>query len=69
MNASEKAVFDKFKSLILERLKLYRLILCGSRARGDAGPSSDMDVVVILEFVLKDIFPKDSRDYPQICQN
>ena len=49
MNTTEKAVLDKFKALLLERVRLYKLILFGSRARGDAGPYSDMDVVVILD--------------------
>lgn len=49
MNTAEKAVLDKFKSLLLKQLKLHKLILFGSRARGDAGPYSDMDVVVILD--------------------
>ncbi len=49
MDAIEKTVRDKFKALLLERVRLYKLILFGSRARGDAGPYSDMDVVVILD--------------------
>ena len=48
MNEIEKAVLDKFKALLLERVSLHRLILFGSRARREAGPYSDMDVVVIL---------------------
>ncbi|HLE39885.1 MAG TPA: nucleotidyltransferase domain-containing protein [Nitrospirota bacterium] len=49
MTALEKSVLDKFKALLLKRVSLYKLILFGSRARGDAEPSSDMDVLVILE--------------------
>ncbi len=49
MDVIEKAVRAKFKSLLLERVRLNNLILFGSRARGDAGPYSDMDVVVILD--------------------
>lgn len=49
MNPTEKTIVDKFKTLLLKRVKLYKLILFGSRARGDAGQYSDMDVVVILE--------------------
>ena len=48
MNAVEKEVLDRFKALLLERVRLYKLILFGSRARGDADPYSDMDLVVIL---------------------
>src|SRR3972149_12292234 len=49
MNTLEKTVLDKFKSLLLKQVSLYNLTLFGSRARGDADPYSDMDVVVILE--------------------
>ena len=49
MNPTEKAILDSFKRLLLKRLKLHRLILFGSRARGDADPYSDMDVVVVLD--------------------
>ena len=48
MNEIERAVLDKFKALLLERVSLHRMILFGSRARLEAGPYSDMDVVVIL---------------------
>ncbi len=49
MNALEKEVLNKFKTLLLERVGLHELILFGSRARGDADLYSDMDVVVILD--------------------
>jgi len=45
----DKTVLDQFKSLLLKKVRLHRLILFGSRARGDAAPQSDMDVVVIIE--------------------
>ena len=48
MNTTEKIALDNFKALLLERIGLYKLVLFGSRARGDAGPYSDMDVLVIL---------------------
>lgn len=49
MNTIEKTVIEKFKALLLERVQLHKLILFGSRARGDAGLYSDMDIVVILD--------------------
>lgn len=49
MNTTEKTVLDKFKSLLLNRVAVYKLVLFGSRARGDADPFSDMDVLVVLE--------------------
>lgn len=48
MNPSEKAVVERFKALLLERTQLHKMILFGSRARGDADPHSDMDILVIL---------------------
>jgi predicted nucleotidyltransferase len=44
----EKTVLDKFKTLLLKQVSLDKLILFGSRARGDAGRYSDIDVVVVL---------------------
>lgn len=49
MNALEKEVLNKFKTLLLERVGLHKVILFGSRARGDADPYSDMDVIVMLD--------------------
>jgi predicted nucleotidyltransferase len=45
MNATEREVL----SFLLKRLNLHKLILFGSRARGEAGPHSDMDVLVVLD--------------------
>lgn len=63
MNTLEKTVLDKFKALLLKQVSLYKLILFGSRARGDAGTYSDMDVVVILE----DTSNKQDSDYVSDC--
>ena len=49
MNKVEQRVLERFKALLLERVSLLKMILFGSRAIGDADPSSDMDVVVILD--------------------
>ena len=49
MDAIEKKVLCTFKTLLLKRVLLYKMVLFGSRARGDASPQSDMDVLVILE--------------------
>jgi predicted nucleotidyltransferase len=63
MNKTEKAVLDKFKGLLLERVSLHKLILFGSRAREEAGPYSDMDVVVILA----DSSKQDDSDFVSDC--
>lgn len=50
MNKNEIIVINKFKTLLLsEHIELHSLILFGSRARGDADPDSDLDVLVILD--------------------
>lgn len=49
MNTIEKKVLDTFKTLLSKRIPLYKMILFGSRARGDATQYSDMDVLIILD--------------------
>jgi UTP:GlnB (protein PII) uridylyltransferase len=49
MTVIEKKVIEQFKLLLLNKAKLYSMILFGSRARGDADPYSDMDIVVVVE--------------------
>jgi predicted nucleotidyltransferase len=52
--AVEKTILDRFKALLAKRVNVYKLVLFGSRARGDAEPSSDMDVLVILDGIPTD---------------
>jgi predicted nucleotidyltransferase len=59
----EKTVLDKFKTLLLKQVSLDKLILFGSRARGDAGQYSDIDVVVVL----KDDADEQDFDYVSDC--
>jgi predicted nucleotidyltransferase len=63
VNIIEKQILNKFKNLILQRLEIYKMILFGSRARGDNEYYSDMDVAVIL----KDEFNEEIRDYISDC--
>ncbi|MBI5373878.1 MAG: nucleotidyltransferase domain-containing protein [Candidatus Schekmanbacteria bacterium] len=48
MNEVERTILGKFKSLIMKKINLYKMILFGSRARGDAFAFSDMDVMIII---------------------
>jgi UTP:GlnB (protein PII) uridylyltransferase len=49
MQPVEKAVLDRFRVLLAERLQIHKMILFGSRARGDADPESDLDLFVVLD--------------------
>ena len=49
MAERDKLVIEHFKKLMIERgVPLYRLVLFGSRARGDHEPDSDYDVLVVV---------------------
>jgi predicted nucleotidyltransferase len=48
MDLVEKNVLDSFITLMREKINVDRVVLFGSRARGDADPDSDMDVLVIV---------------------
>ena len=62
MNSFEKDVLDTFKSLLTKRVRLQYLVLFGSRARGDADPDSDMDVLVVVDELTKEV-----EDYISDC--
>ena len=49
MNPIEEIIVNKFKLLLHKKLEVSELILFGSRARGDADPDSDLDVLVIVD--------------------
>ena len=49
MGSIERAVLEQLKGLIARRAPIHKVILFGSRARGDADADSDLDVVVILD--------------------
>jgi uncharacterized protein len=63
MNEIERVVLERFKALLLERLPIRSLTLFGSRARGDAEPDSDVDVLVVLENTADEA----ARDYVSDC--
>ncbi len=62
MGPLEKTILEQFKTRLRERLQVYKIILFGSRARGDADPQSDLDVVV-----LDDGIDASAREYVSDC--
>ena len=48
MTSEGRTILGRFKSLVSRRLALHRVVLFGSRARGDAAPDSDADLLVVM---------------------
>ncbi len=51
LSAAERRALTAYQDALLQRLptQVRRLIVYGSRVRGDANPDSDLDVAVIVE--------------------
>jgi uncharacterized protein len=45
-----KACIDSMVKRIAKKFRPEQIILFGSQARGDAGPDSDVDLLVVLDF-------------------
>lgn len=54
---------DQVVEQIVEKFKPQKIILFGSYARGNPGPESDVDLLVVMETSLKDV-----QQAIQICQ-
>ncbi len=63
MNDVDKRILKRLKRLLQKRVALRRLVLFGSRARGDADPDSDVDVLVVIEGAADEA----TRDYVSDC--
>jgi predicted nucleotidyltransferase len=63
LNAIEKKILDTFKLLVSKKVSVYQMVLFGSRARGDAHPYSDMDILVVLDKITDD----NDIDYVSDC--
>ena len=49
MNDKDRQIVERFKELVSRKVKIHELQVLGSRARGDASPKSDLDVLVVIE--------------------
>ncbi len=49
MKTFEREILERFKLLLLKKLSVYKIVLFGSRARGESTEYSDMDVLVVLD--------------------
>jgi uncharacterized protein len=49
MNSKEITAVNKLRTLLAEKVHVHSMIVFGSRARGDAGEDSDLDVLVVTE--------------------
>jgi predicted nucleotidyltransferase len=63
MTSPEAEVLHQLKAKLQGRLSLSRLVLFGSRARGDADPDSDLDVLVMLNSLVD----REAEDYVNDC--
>ena len=47
---ADQAVIDRMVKRIVRKFHPQQVILFGSQARGDAGPDSDVDLLVVMDF-------------------
>ena len=62
MKRMEKKILTAFIKLMTNKVSLNKVVLFGSRARGDAEPDSDMDVLVVV-----DDLTEEKEDYISEC--
>ena len=63
MRAFERKILERFKSLVEKKLSVHKIVLFGSRARGESSEYSDMDVLVLLD----EVYNEKDLDYVSEC--
>jgi predicted nucleotidyltransferase len=63
VTSRDRLILERLKARVAERLPLRRVVLFGSRARGDNEPDSDIDVLVVLEGSVS----RESEEYVRFC--
>ena len=51
MQGKDIKIIEKFKALVSMRVKVHEVRVFGSRARGDATEESDLDVLVVVDYL------------------
>ncbi|OGW18211.1 MAG: hypothetical protein A3G93_09940 [Nitrospinae bacterium RIFCSPLOWO2_12_FULL_45_22] len=51
MRENDIKIIEKFKVLVSMRVKVHEVRVFGSRARGDATEESDLDVLVVVDYL------------------
>ena len=51
MNPKDLNIAEKFKSLASQKVKIHEIIIFGSRARGTESKESDLDVLIVVDYL------------------
>lgn len=51
MQQKDLKIAEKFKSLVEQRAKVHEVKVFGSRARGNATEESDLDVLIVVDYL------------------
>jgi uncharacterized protein len=49
MSRQDRVIVERFKALVSQQVRVREVLVFGSRARGDAGPESDLDLLVVVD--------------------